>query len=299
MIPEISLQDYPAMFISADAGSASTKGLFYKLVAVDVSLLLLGAIVAVIPVAAEKQAVFNAVSALILFASIMVALVLKQKNFEAKWYEARAVSESVKTVTWQYMMCATPFDGSLAGRAADKLFLEKIDEVIRGRARNVLTLAGASDGNDEQITPKMRNIRSSRLNRRKEIYCNERIADQRRWYSQASKKNKNKGSAWYWVTTLAQAAGCGIAIVCAITPAPVGGWVAFWSAVTASSLSWIQLNRFQELAESYAVAANDLSLVAAQSDHIHTDVDFSRFVRDAENAVSREHTLWTARRDLA
>lgn len=299
MNPEISIQDYPAMFRAADAGSASAKASFYRLVALDVLLLLVGAILAVVPVLPPKQAAFNAFSALVLFGSIVVALILKQKNFEARWYEARAVSESVKTVAWQYMMCATPFEGIMAGRDADALFLDKLDEIIQGRARNVLTLSGGSDGTDEQIPPKMRAIRVSKLTRRKEIYCDERIADQRKWYSQASKRNKAKGSRWYWITTLAQAGGCGVAIFFAIAPAPVGGWVALLSAVTASALSWIQLNRFQELAESYAVAANDLSMVSAQSAHIHSDAAFSKFVRDAENAISREHTLWTARKDLA
>ena len=53
----------------------------------------------------------------------------------------------------------------------------------------------------------------------------------------------------------------------------------------------------QELAASYALAAHEIGLIRQQSLLPSTDDEFSLFVGDAENAFSREHTQWIARKD--
>jgi hypothetical protein len=63
-------------------------------------------------------------------------------------------------------------------------------------------------------------------------------------------------------------------------------------------LSWMQAKRFSELAASYALAAHEISLIKEQSLLPDTDEKFSLFVGDAENAFSREHTQWVARKDV-
>ncbi len=63
-------------------------------------------------------------------------------------------------------------------------------------------------------------------------------------------------------------------------------------AIAASILSWMQAKRFSELASS------EISLINEQSLRSTTDNDFSIFVGDAENAFSREHTQWVARKDI-
>jgi len=68
-------------------------------------------------------------------------------------------------------------------------------------------------------------------------------------------------------------------------------------AIAASVLAWIQAKRFQELAASYALAAHEISLIREQAALINGEKDFSSFVGDAENAFSREHTQWIARKD--
>ena len=67
-------------------------------------------------------------------------------------------------------------------------------------------------------------------------------------------------------------------------------------AIAASILSWMQAKRFSELASSYSLAAHEISLINEQSLRSTTDNDFSIFVGDAENAFSREHTQWVARK---
>ena len=79
--------------------------------------------------------------------------------------------------------------------------------------------------------------------------------------------------------------------------------VPFWPtdvfvAASASLLSWMQAKRFSELASSYALAAHEIGLIRENSLQPIDDEDFSMFVGDAENAFSREHTQWVARKDV-
>jgi hypothetical protein len=59
----------------------------------------------------------------------------------------------------------------------------------------------------------------------------------------------------------------------------------------------LQLRRYQELSQSYLITATELSLIKSKIHQIETEEELSNFVDDAETAISREHTLWLARRD--
>ena len=72
---------------------------------------------------------------------------------------------------------------------------------------------------------------------------------------------------------------------------------AIFAAAAASAIAWLQLKRHQELTNSYGLAAQELGLIAEQSRGITEPEKLSAFILDAENAISREHTLWKARRD--
>jgi hypothetical protein len=72
-----------------------------------------------------------------------------------------------------------------------------------------------------------------------------------------------------------------------------------FTSLASALIAWLQLNQHKELAQSYCVTELDLGLVQEQAQYVKSDRDLSDFVGDAENAISREHTLWTARRDRA
>lgn len=57
------------------------------------------------------------------------------------------------------------------------------------------------------------------------------------------------------------------------------------------------MRQHEELAQSYAVAALELGFIEEQVGRVSDDKGLSAFVADAESAISREHTLWIARRD--
>ncbi|MBC8739408.1 SLATT domain-containing protein [Paraburkholderia sp. UCT31] len=68
-------------------------------------------------------------------------------------------------------------------------------------------------------------------------------------------------------------------------------------AAAASVMAWIQTKRFQELAASYTLTAHEIGLLRIALPTPPAEDKFSVYVGDAENAFSREHTQWQARRD--
>ena len=63
-----------------------------------------------------------------------------------------------------------------------------------------------------------------------------------------------------------------------------------------AATAWLQTRQFQTLATSYGIAGQELGVIAIRLPHIDTESAWSAFVRDAEAAISREHTLWLTRR---
>jgi hypothetical protein len=70
-----------------------------------------------------------------------------------------------------------------------------------------------------------------------------------------------------------------------------------FSTLASATVAWGAIKRYQELAQAYGLAAQELSLIAARAPHVGTEVELARFVNDAETAISREHAMWVARRE--
>jgi len=48
--------------------------------------------------------------------------------------------------------------------------------------------------------------------------------------------------------------------------------------------------------KSYALASYEINLILNQINSVNTESEFSKYVDDSENAFSREHTQWIARK---
>jgi hypothetical protein len=67
------------------------------------------------------------------------------------------------------------------------------------------------------------------------------------------------------------------------------------AAGAAAGTAWIQLKQHRTLAASYALAAQELSLALVRLENARDDEHWALEVSDAEEAISREHTMWLAR----
>ena len=76
-------------------------------------------------------------------------------------------------------------------------------------------------------------------------------------------------------------------------------YLSLFAATAASANAWVQMRQHRTLATSYGVAAQELGLARAAVSSAASEDEWARVVSDAEDAVSREHTMWLARRSLA
>jgi hypothetical protein len=68
-------------------------------------------------------------------------------------------------------------------------------------------------------------------------------------------------------------------------------------AVASSSvLTWLQAKKHNELSSSYSLTAHEIMLIKSEVNIIKTEDDLSEYVMNCENAFSREHTQWFARK---
>jgi hypothetical protein len=298
-IPVMSEEDYPQLYRATDLASRNAQGLYLKLVAGGLILSLIGAFVSMIKVEDKGAKLLTASVALFLFtASLLITIALKYLRSEKTWYGGRAAAESVKTRVWRYVCCAEPLKRELPPAESDRIFLNDLKAIVDQRK----FLAGAiaeAELEGGQITPKMRAIRALDVQQRLQAYLEQRIQSQKAWYQVKASWNKKREVFLFWVFISTQLLTALSALARVIWPEFPITFATFLAVVSSSVLAWLQLKKHQELSQSYGIAAHDLSLLAEQALHVQTESDLGNFVSEAENAISREHTLWVARRDDA
>jgi len=284
-------QDFPALYRSADELSLASQTQFLLALKVHLVTLVIAAILSIISIPHWSVAALQLGA---LLGALGCSVYLFALRPERLWYAGRAVAESIKTITWRYVCRAEPFHGDDAMARSD--FRQKLKAVVEQNRDVVQSLTEHLDG--AQITPVMDQMRAGDLEKRRATYATSRIGDQLTWYAKKAAFNRRKSRGFFWALIAINS----IAVVCAIVRIASPDQP-FWPtdifvAAAASLLSWMQAKRFSELASSYALTAHEIGLIREQSLLPDTDEKFSLFVGDAENAFSREHTQWIARKDV-
>ena len=147
----------------------------------------------------------------------------------------------------------------------------------------------------EQVTAEMDEIRQMRLADRLAFYLSERVDSQRTWYTKKSAANRKLAIYTVWVLSFLYILSA--VIVLTRIAYPLAKLHAEPLVVLASAMiGWMQIKKYNELSVSYTLTAVEIGLIKSQSVDVDTDDLLSSFVDDAEQAFSREHTQWTARR---
>jgi SMODS and SLOG-associating 2TM effector domain 1/SMODS and SLOG-associating 2TM effector domain 3 len=284
--------DYPALYQAANNASLKAQNSYLWSIRGYAILSTIGAGLSVIGIESKEAAIL---AALVFFSSLFLSIFMYGNENEGAWYRARALAESIKTSSWRFMMCAEPFEHDSSSQKTRDIFREKLSRILSEHKNLAHDLAGAFS-TQEQISTTMSENRSKSLDERKNIYLRERIEDQRKWYADKSESNKKWGNIWFWVLIVLQ----GVAIAFTVMRVAYPEWK-YWPTeifVVASGnvFTWIQLKRFRELTNSYSLAACEISIAMGSLESVSTEDDFSDFVRDTENAFSREHTQWVAKK---
>ncbi len=283
--------DFPALYRSADKLSLASQRHFFRALFAHLVMLVIAAILSVINIPHWSVAVAQLLALLCALGCSIYLFAIRPDRF---WYAGRAVAESIKTITWRYVCRAEPFDRD--DENARNEFRQTLKQIVEQNREVCQSLTEHLDG--QQFTPVMEEMRAKPLEDRRATYAASRIADQLTWYAKKAAFNRRSSKSFFWVLIGTNA----VAVVCAAVRIAYPDQP-FWPtdvfvAAAASLLSWMQAKRFSELACSYALAAHEISLIKEQSLLPDTDESFSRFVGDAENAFSREHTQWVARKDV-
>lgn len=283
--------DLPALYLAADKSSLRGQKTYLKATALRLSLLVVAAACGAFTLRTGSVDVTGVVAAVAFGAALLSEIYLFRARPDRLWYDGRAAAESAKTLAWRYMVGGNPFGKEeINDSDADILLLKRLNEVIRDlRGVPLVPVTGSS----EQITDRMRELRSKPLHERRAEYKSGRIDDQAGWYSRKAQWNEARATAWSLVLALLEGLGLVGAILRAAMVIDVDA-LGLIGALVAAGAAWLQTKQHQTLASAYSVATHELSLIAAGAVQLQSDPQWASFVDEAEEAISREHTLWRA-----
>ena len=210
------------------------------------------------------------------------------------WYDYRSIAESIKTLTWKYMLKVTPFAGDESDCTRE--FRKRVTKILNNKM--VLHKYQAIPANKPFITKDMKDIRQCDLQTRALIYTQYRIQDQADWYEKKSKYNKKMGTRFYICYMLLNIS---LLVFIIISICKFNGKelpLDLFMILVTSIQTWTQIKKYSDLANSYALATQEIALIREEKPSFSKGEEekFSKYVSDCENAFSREHTQWYARK---
>lgn len=238
----------------------------------------------------------NTIIILCILMSILCSIVVHQTKLQKSWYEGRAVAESLKTMGWKYVNCTAPYDNHSESVQVNERFVSDLKKIINNN-ENILEQLNINDSNTSIITFGMEDARKLKWQEKKEIYLEQRIKSQRNWYKDKANINAKEKNKWFILSIVLQVLALGAVFFIMENSNMISDLVGFFASSSTAILSWMQVKRYQELREAYNTTAFELDIIYNQGNQINNENDFIGFVEDSERAISREHTLWIARRD--
>lgn len=209
---------------------------------------------------------------------------------ERRWYQARAAAESVKTLSWRFAVGADPFFLSLAPEAAAALFRSRVADV----AKEVSDSVDLPNSNASEPTEQMLALRNESFKSRRETYLKERTEAQKNWYTSKARFNRRRATMWRVILVSAEV----IAVILAAGRL-FAGWnidaAGILAAIIGAGAGWLSFKQHATLRAAYSLTAAELERQLATLKST-SEEDWAESVADAEEAISREHTMWLASR---
>jgi hypothetical protein len=283
--------EFPAVRESADRASASAQRTFLQLSTAQLALLSLTAFIAGLGVKTSTNQRLLAWSIFgTMLLTLCVASALRIGRFDDRWFRCRAYAENFKSIVWRYVMSAHCSD-----RANITKYLDETRQLSARLPELQKEFARFSSSETQLITEWMRTAQALTLPEKLKLYRASRLDDQISWYSNKARLNAQFETRWFWAAFVIEFSVIVLSLIQASTLMefnPVGGIAAVGTAV----IAWSQIKRFSDLGTSYAIAAEDLRQIAATHQDVSTQDELDLLVQEVETAVSREHSMWLARR---
>ena len=285
---------FPALYRAADQSSLDGQRRFLRATRLRLAALVVAAIGGAFELSIGSLDVFGFVGLVAFVAALGAEIYVVTAKPDRIWYEGRAAAESAKTLAWRYAVGGEPFPVELDASEADRALLQRLGEVLEDLSELDMTPVLTAD---QQITPEMRSTRSSGLDTRKAAYDIDRVEDQRVWYSKKSEWNGERGRNWSLVALAIELAGIVAGAFKAFQVWHFDG-LGLLAAIAAALTAWSQAKQYQTLNRAYFVASQELASIRSQIVRSMSEAEWAQFVQEAEEAISREHTLWRASRGV-
>ncbi len=294
-----TIQDehFPALYQNANQASLSAQQRYLCCQKFHIACLILGsfgaALATIVPDVSDRW--IYIVLAIILVIGVILNLVSRVRRYDRVWFDCRAIAESTKTATWRYIMKATPF---MDDSNANQSFVKQLQRIRDARPSSSKDLAQSLNANAQVVPSFMNKIREKSLDERRDLYLKARLRDQKNWYSENSRFNAGKEDCWFVTVTILQVLAVVLAIIWAASKSLPVNIVPVLMTCAASAIAWSKMKRYGELAQSYSLAAQELGDQEAIFSNVTTENDLLTLVEQVEETISREHTMWCARREV-
>lgn len=279
--------EMPGFFKDADAASLNGQRRYLALNRIRLSSAIVGAAGSVVNFSDGR---LNG-SALVALAGFVVALIaeliLSYLQPERDWYAGRALAESMKTMAWRYAVQGEPFTDGLSEAELHRLLRSRVQQLTDKGADRV-----AIGTDSPLVTESMLALRCSDFEVRKASYIEQRTTTQRHWYAGKAIFNKRRAEFWRIVLVSAEILAVALATLRITGGMPVD-LAGLFGSIIAASAAWLVLKQHAQLASAYTTTSRELAL---QEDILlgTSEAEWPRAVSDAEEAISREHTMWLA-----
>lgn len=290
---KVTDKDLPGLYQTANDSSIKEQSKYFSGIAWYLILLIVAALFAYFS-DGETNPSLKIISTILFLCTMFIMIWLRVYKPDDIWYNGRAVAESVKTRSWRWMMRAEPYIDCENVEIMRNHFINDL-KIILEQNKRLIGKLGIDASIEDPITKIMIQVRKLTLQERFDLYRRERIIEQALWYTKKSKFNKKRASFWFWTTVCLH--GCAIVLLLVNISQvnlklPIGA-----IAVAASSvLTWGQAKKHSGLSSSYSLTAHEIVFIKSESTIIDTENDFSEYIMNCENAFSREHTQWFARK---
>jgi hypothetical protein len=208
---------------------------------------------------------------------------------ERDWYAGRALAESTKTLAWRYAVRGEPFTDEISNGELHKMLRSRVSQVADKGGDQVVIRT-----DQPVVTDAMKQLRAANFAIRRAAYVAGRTDSQRKWYAEKAIYNARRAAQW----RVGMIAGEIAAIVLAtlrLTGTVSVDLAGILAAAIASSAAWVGLKQHSQLASAYRLTTRELAIQHDALMDTQED-DWGRAVADAEEAISREHTMWLASR---
>lgn len=308
--------EYPALYVAASEASKAGQRNFKRLNKVELTLtlgaLIIGAVATLWiagfgPQQPDRDAVEGTVvivAAAVFLLALLFKLVERSSSYDDDWFHGRAIAETVKSLSWRYMTRVPPFDG----RDADAQMTAELSSLLDSAA-GIRQAVDRLPPQAQQISPSMHEVHGRAFADRRDFYVERRLLDQARWYRARSAQHRRAATRWFWFSIAFQVFAIVFALLALAAVAmarqlanPRDAEAAMLKIMTLAAsaaiavTAWTQLNRDDELAKAYGVSLQELLLIAGAASRATNEETLTPVVRDGEQAIGRENSVWVAKR---